>query len=76
MAGPDSSHKLHGFCLQVKAKNEVLVASWKDAATPYFIFPNCANVPPGKIEKIIIKGSPGFLHLYACADKKWNSPFS
>ena len=21
--------------------------------------PNCANLPPGKIEKIIIKGSPG-----------------
>ena len=38
--------------------------------------PNCANLPLGKIEKIIIKGSPGFLHLYACGDKKWNSPFS
>ena len=31
--------------------------------------PNCANLPLGKIEKIIIKGSPGFLHLYACGDK-------
>ena len=38
--------------------------------------PNCANVPPGKIEKIIINRSPGLLHLYACANKKWNSPFS
>ena len=39
MAALDSSHKLHGFCIQVKAKNKVLVASWKEAATPYFMFP-------------------------------------
>ena len=32
--------------------------------------PNCANLPSGKIEKITIKGSPGFLHLYASVDKK------
>ena len=39
MAAYDSSHKLHGLYIQVKAKNEVLVASWKEVATPYFIFP-------------------------------------
>ena len=44
---------------------------------------NCANLPPGKIyldiespKKIIIKGFPGFLHLFTCADKNCNSPFS
>ena len=39
MAPLDSSQKLHGFCISVKAKNKVLVASWKEVATPYFIFP-------------------------------------
>ena len=39
MAALDSSHKLHCLCIQVKAKNELLIASWKEVATPYFIFP-------------------------------------
>ena len=41
---------------------------------------NHANLPPGKtyleiepLEKIIIKGLPGFLRPYSCMDKKWNS---
>ena len=34
----ENSHKLHGFCIKVKEKNEVLVASWIEVATPYFIF--------------------------------------
>ena len=38
MAALDSSHKLPSFCILIKAKNEVLVASWKEVATPYFIF--------------------------------------
>ena len=38
MAALDSSHKLLSFRILVKAKNEVLVASWKEVATPYFIF--------------------------------------
>ena len=39
MVALDSSHNLHDFCIQVKAKNEVLVARWQEVATPYFIFP-------------------------------------
>ena len=42
----DSSYKLHGFCISVKAKNEVLVTSWKEVATPCFIFPKL--IRPGK----------------------------
>ena len=30
----------------------------------------CANLPS---QKIIIKGSPRFLHLYTCAEEKWHS---
>ena len=45
---------------------------------------NGADLLSGKIsldirtsgKKIIIKGSPGFLHLYTGVGKEWNSQFS
>ena len=50
-----------------------------ESATPKKV--NTANLPTRKIYleigtpgKITIQWPPGFLHPYACTDKKWNSP--
>ena len=35
MAALDSSHKLDGFCILAKAKNQVLVVTWKEVVISF-----------------------------------------